>query len=402
MRIWFSWAGMKETMFKKVLKSYDYALIVAPILLCLFGLVMIYSSSMVVAVDKHEGAPDLFFAKQVKWFILSLFAYLFTLAVPYKIYKRFLKLIFFGAPFVLLVVLLFGKATNNAQSWLNFGQVGFQPAEFVKLGVIIYLAGVFSNKQSYIEKFWPAFGPPLLFIGFIFLLVYKQPDLGTALLILAISGMIIICSGIRLKHLGGLFVVAIVGGLILYPLLSEEQLNRFTAAYDPFNEEVANQDGYQLINSYIAIASGGITGQGLGKSIQKFGYLPEPHTDFIMSIISEELGIFGVGFVLCILSYIIWKGFAVAMRATDSFGSLLAIGVSAMIGIQSVVNIGGLTGVLPITGVPLPFVSYGGSSLVLVMLSIGILNNISMFTKLKLVKNQTSTNSQPSKRSNTY
>lgn len=389
-------------MVKKMLKSYDYTLVLAPIILSIFGIMMIYSSSMVVAVDKYEGSPDLFFMKQLKWFFLGLFVYIAVLAFPYKVYKRFLKLIFFGAPILLVCVFLFGKATNNAQSWINFGQIGFQPAEFIKLGVIIYLAGVFSNKQSYIDRFAPAFGPPLAFIFLIFILVYKQPDLGTALLIIAISGMIIICSGIRIKHLSRLIAVGLIAILIFYPLLTDEQLNRFTAAYDPFNEKIAEKDGYQLINSYIAIAAGGITGEGLGKSIQKFGYLPEPHTDFIMSIISEELGIFGVGFVLFMLVFIIWKGFSVAMKAIDPFGSLLAIGISGMIGIQSIVNLGALTGMLPITGVPLPFVSYGGSSLVLLMVSMGILNNIAMYSKLKTAQQQNAVDKKSVKLSNTY
>ncbi|HHY73894.1 MAG TPA: FtsW/RodA/SpoVE family cell cycle protein [Bacillus bacterium] len=366
-------------MVKKIIKSYDYTLVLAPIILSLFGIIMIYSSSMVVAVDEYEGTPDLFFLKQLRWFFLGVLIYMFFLIFPYKIYKRFLKLIFFGAPIILIAVLLFGTTTNNATR----GFLGFQPAEFIKLGVIIYLAGVFSNKQSYIERFAPAFGPPLTFIFIIFFLVYKQPDLGTALLILATAGMIIICSGIRLKHLSRLMLVAVVGAILLYPFLSEVQLGRITAAYNPFHEDIADKNGYQLINSYIAIAAGGVTGEGLGKSIQKFGYLPEPHTDFIMAIISEELGIFGVGFVLFMLLFIVWKGFTVAMKANDPFGSLIAIGISGMIGIQSFVNIGALTGLLPITGVPLPFVSYGGSSLVLIMISMGILNNIAMYAKLK-------------------
>lgn len=371
-------------MVKKMLKSYDYTLVLAPIILSIFGIVMIYSSSMVVAVDKYEGSPDLFFLKQLKWLILGIFVYIMVLVFPYKAYKRLLKLIFFGAPILLGSVLLFGKATNNAQSWI----FGFQPAEFMKLGVIIYLAGVFSNKQSYIQKFIPAFGPPLMFIFLIFILVYKQPDLGTALLILAISGMIIFCSGIRLKHLSRLILVGIISAAFFYPLLTDEQLNRFTAAYDPFHEGIAERDGYQLINSYIAIAAGGVTGEGLGKSIQKFGYLPEPHTDFIMSIVSEELGIFGVGFVLFMLTFIVWRGFSVAVKSQDPFGSLIAIGISGMIGVQSIVNLGALTGLLPITGVPLPFVSYGGSSLVLLMISMGIINNIAMFSRLKVSEKQ--------------
>lgn len=373
-------------MVKKMLKSYDYTLVLAPIILSIFGIVMIYSSSMVVAVDKYEGTPDLFFMKQLKWLILGIFVYIMVLAFPYKAYKRLLKLIFFGAPILLGSVLLFGVVTNNAKSWI----FGFQPAEFMKLGVIIYLAGVFSNKQSYIQNFRQAFVPPLIFIFIIFFLVYKQPDLGTALLILAIAGMIIVCSGIRLKHLSRLILVAVIGVVLFYPFLTEEQLNRFAAAYDPFHEEIADRDGYQLINSYIAIAAGGVTGEGLGRSIQKFGYLPEPHTDFIMSIISEELGIFGVGFVLFMLTFIVWKGFTVAVKSPDPFGSLIAIGISGMIGIQAFVNLGALTGLLPITGVPLPFVSYGGSSLVLLLISMGILNNIAMFSRLKASENHNS------------
>lgn len=368
------------------LLSYDYLLIFTPILLSLFGVVMIYSSSMVWAVMEHDGSPDLFFKRQLKWFFLSILAFFIFLNIPYRFYLRFRKLIFFGSPLILLLVLVSGRTAGNAQSWLSIGSIGFQPSEFVKLGLIIYLAGVFSKKQAYIDRFWPAFGPPLIFTGLIFVLIFVQPDLGTGVLILFIAFVITVCAGLRMKHFLFLSLVGVIGMVCLMPFLSGEQLSRFDAAYDPFHEERIQGDGYQLVNSYLAIASGGLAGQGLGQSIQKFGYLPEPHTDFIMAIIAEELGVLGVAYVLLSLIFIVVKGFRLALIHPDSFAGLLAIGISTMIGIQAFVNLGALTGVLPITGVPLPFVSYGGSSLLLLMISLGILNNISLNVNLNSLK----------------
>lgn len=372
---------------KHKLQSYDYLLIIAPILLSLFGVVMVYSSSMVWAVMESEGTPDLFYEKQLKWFLLSLFAFLIFLNIPYRFYLRFVKLIFFGSPFLLLLVLMTGRTAGNAQSWLSFGAIGFQPSEFIKLGLIIYLAAVFSRKQSYIDRFWPAFGPPLIFTAVIFLLIFIQPDFGTGALILFIAFVITFCAGLRKKHFLMLIALGIAGIILIFPFLSDEQLSRFAAAYDPFHEQRLQGDGYQLVNSYIAIAAGGLTGQGLGNSIQKFGYLPEPHTDFIMAIIAEELGVSGVIIVLLTLGFIVTKGFRIAIIHPDPFACLVAIGISTMIGIQTFVNLGALTGLLPITGVPLPFISYGGSSLLLLMISMGILNNISLNANLTLRQN---------------
>ena len=372
---------------KKVLKSFDFPLFIAPILLSLFGVIMVYSASMVVAVMRYDVLPDFFYSRQFQWFWLSLIVYITFTFIPYRNYLKLIKLIFFGSLFLLIFVLIKGEIGGNAQSWINLFGINFQPAEFVKLGLIIYLAAVFSRKLSYIENFWLAFGPPLIFTMFIFVLIFLQPDLGTGLIILAISFVMIACAGLRLKHFIAITLTGIIGLFIMFPFLSEEQLSRFSAAYDPFQEGIASKGGYQLINSYLAIASGGLIGQGLGESIQKYGYLPEPHTDFIMAVIAEELGIFGVSFVLFMLLFIVVKGFRLAMKSKDSYAGLLAIGISSMIGIQAVVNLGAITGLLPITGVPLPFISYGGSSLLLLMVSMGILNNIAI--KVNLQKKST-------------
>jgi cell division protein FtsW len=196
-----------------------------------------------------------------------------------------------------------------------------------------------------------------------------------------------LCSGTALKSILKLVACVVAFGILISPLaimnglFSEEQLSRFIGVADPFTH--ADGDGYQLVNSFYAIGSGGLSGLGLGQSVQKYGYLPESHTDFIMSVIAEELGIFGVIFVLLLLTFIVLKGFSIARKCQDPFGSLLAVGISSMIAIQAMINLGGLTGLIPITGVPLPFISYGGSSILLLLISMGLLVNVSMFTKYR-------------------
>ncbi|MFZ3588087.1 FtsW/RodA/SpoVE family cell cycle protein [Bacillus sp. DJP31] len=375
-------------MLKKMFQLYDYKIIIAVFLLCLFGLVMIYSSSAVIAVSRYEFDYNYFFLKQRNSLILASLVFIFTMILPYRIYYKFFKIIALGSIVILALVYMIGTTANNAQSWISIGGFGLQPGEFVKIGVIVYLAAIFSKKQAYINEFGTAVLPPLIFTVIIFSLVFFQPDLGTAVLIAMIAVVLTLCSGMNMKNVIKLLAMGAILIAILIPsatiILSDEQLSRIGAAYDPFADP--EDSGMQLINSYIAIGSGGVTGLGLGNSVQKSGYLPESHTDFIMAIISEELGIFGVGFVLLLLSFIVLKGFILARKCEDPFGSLLAIGISSMIGIQAFVNLGALTGLLPVTGVPLPFVSFGGSSLLALMASMGVLLNISMFVNYRKLK----------------
>lgn len=374
-------------MLKKLFKNYDYSLVVAMVLLVAFGLIMIYSSSMVVTVIEFDPPrPSYhFFVKQLQWLAVGTIAFLITMLMPYKIYERLMKPIIVVSFILLIAVLFVGSVYNYGQRWISIGGFTVQPSEIVKIGLIIYLAAIFSRKQGYIEDFKKAVLPPLIVISVFFFLVYKQPDLGTAIIIVGISGVMIICSGMKGKHLFSLIGLCIVVvSLIATSLsvfLSEEQLSRITGAYDPFSDP--EDSGYHLINSYMAIASGGILGRGLGNSIQKYGFLPEPYTDFIMAIVIEELGVFGTIFVIGLLAFIVFKGFMIGIRSKDTFGSLLAIGISSLIAIQAFVNLGAISGVLPITGAPLPFISYGGSFLVLIMLSMGILVNISAFVNMK-------------------
>ncbi|WP_040204766.1 FtsW/RodA/SpoVE family cell cycle protein [Neobacillus jeddahensis] len=375
-------------MVKKILKSYDYTLIIAIILLCAFGLVMIYSSSMASAVQRYGYQPDFFYQKQKVWLLLFMLIFVFMAIIPYKImnYTQVLVLIVVASLVLLLGLFAFGVVKNNAQSWYQIGTFLFQPSEFVKLAVIIYLAAVYAKKQAYINQFNKGVLPPLVYLFIVCALIIFQPDFGTAFIIMVIASMIILCSGMNFKSIGKLLIMGLV---VLLPVIlvswgkffSQEQLSRFAVLENPFSDKYIKDAGFHLANSYIAIGSGGVNGLGLGKSIQKLGYLPESHTDFIMAVIAEELGIWGVGFVILLLGYIVLRGIYIGLQCKDPFGSLLAIGISSMIGIQTFINLAGVSGLIPLTGVPLPYISYGGSSLLMLAFATGILVNVSMFVK---------------------
>jgi len=356
------------------LKEFDYAMFIAPILLSAFGLLMIYSSSMVTAIVEGHSSTY-YLMKQFQWFVLGLAGMIFASFFPYKNYQKMMKIIMVIVIVLLVGVLIFGETRNNARSWFSLGPISLQPAEFAKIGLLMYLAYIYSKKQAYISQFGKAVVPPLVFMVFVLLLIVAQPDIGTASIILLIACTVIFSSGIRFRHLALLFLV--IGAFLIAAIpfmITEVRINRFIGAYQPF--QAPDTAGYHLIQSYLAISGGGIFGEGLGQSVQKLGYLMEAHTDFIMAVIVEELGIFGVLIVFGLLAIIVLRGLHFARKSKDSFGSLLAIGISSMIAIQAMINLGAISGILPITGVPLPFVSYGGSSLLVLMFSVGILNNI--------------------------
>lgn len=360
-------------------KDFDFTLMIAPILLAAFGIVMIYSSSMVSAIV--EGMSSTYYMmKQLQWFILGLIGMIFASIFPYKNYQKLMKPIMLVVIVMLAGVLFFGETRNNARSWFSLGPLSLQPAEFAKIGLIMYLSSIYAKKQSYIDDFGKAVVPPLVVTVITLLLIVFQPDIGTASIILLIASTVIFSSGIRFKHLLFLFMVVAVLLLAALPfMVTEVRINRFIGAYQPF--QAPDTAGYHLIQSYLAIGGGGLWGEGLGQSVQKLGYLMEAHTDFIMAIIVEELGIFGVALVLGLLAIIVLRGLHFAKRSKDNFGSLLAVGISSMVAIQAIINLGAISGILPITGVPLPFVSYGGSSLLVLMFSMGVLNNIARTVK---------------------
>ena len=376
-------------MFKKILKCYDYKFIAALIVLSLIGLIMVYSASMVTAISRYGVSGDYFYKKQKLALIAGFILFTLAAIVPYKIYqeKAVLKFLLGVAISLLILVLAFGHTAGNAQSWFKIGPIAIQPLEITKLTLIIYLAAVFANKQEYINDLKRAILPPMVVVLFICFLIILQPDYGGVLLILGTVAAIVLCSGISKKSILKISLLGLIGTLVMLAVLlvtgnmdllfSPGRLARFTGFLHPFENQQG--DGYQLVNSYVAIGNGGILGMGLGQGIQKTGYLPESHTDFVMAIIAEELGFWGVLLVLGLLFFIIFKGLKTAIKCRDPFGALLAIGISVMIAVQVFVNLGAVTGLLPITGVTLPFISFGGSSLTLLMLAAGILTNVSMF-----------------------
>lgn len=361
------------------LRNYDFTLIITPILLAAFGMVMIYSASMVTAVVEGHGSTYYLF-KQIQWFGLGLISFVICSIFPYKYYQKLIKVIVLFVIILLVGLFLFGTNVNNANSWYVFGPVSLQPAEFAKLGIIMYLASVYSKRQAYINEFSKAVVPPLLLSAIIIGLIVMQPGLGTAFIIFVIACSVIFSSGIRFKHLFILIGIGITILVVSIPkMVTDVRVARFTGAYQPF--QTPDTGGYHLIQSYLAIGGGGLTGEGLGQSVQKLGYLMEAHTDFIMAVIAEELGFFGVIIVIGMIATIVLRGMYISRKCKDSFGALLAIGISTMVGIQAFVNLGAISGVLPITGVTLPFISYGGSSLLVLMTSMGILNNVAVAVK---------------------
>ncbi|MGD7043550.1 FtsW/RodA/SpoVE family cell cycle protein [Jeotgalibacillus proteolyticus] len=380
-------------MLKRMFKSYDYSLLVVYMLLGIFGVVMVYSAGMVYAVEVLDQSADFFYNAQRRNLLIGLIGFAVMALIPYKLYREKIMMILILVLMfsLLLLVQLFGANINNAQSWLQLGSFQLQPSEFAKLGIIVYLSAIYAKKYTYINEFNRGVMPPLTVLVATCFLVAMEPDFGTAAIIFVIGMSVIISSGMKFKNM---LKLAGIGGalaaffsLILFVfkrdafqrIFSEERIGRFAAYTDPFAH--INDNGWQLVGSYYAIGNGGLWGSGLGQSVQKLGYLPEPHTDFIMAIISEELGIAGVGFVLLGLAYIVLKGIFIGIKSKDRFGKMLAIGIASMIGIQAFINLGGMSGVIPITGVPLPFISYGGSSLILLSLAMGLLLNVSMFVK---------------------
>ncbi|WP_208589376.1 FtsW/RodA/SpoVE family cell cycle protein [Gracilibacillus suaedae] len=360
---------------KQKTKTFDFLLMISPLLLAGFGVVMVYSASMVTSVVVREDPAYSLALKQAMYLLIGLGFFLFASFFKYTLYLKLTKWIVLIMFISLIWVDFFGNTLNNAKSWVAIGPFSVQPAEFVKIGLIIYLAAIYTKKLNYIDDFFKAVIPPLIITSALTALIIKQPDVGTAAIVFAIACTVIFSSGIKFKHLSllvltGLIVLSAVG----LHMVSDERISRFTGAYQPF-EDIAG-DGYQLIQSYIAIGTGGLSGVGIGQGIQKLGYLTQAESDFIMAVIAEELGLFGVLFVLVNLSIIVIRGLFIAKKCENPFGTLLAIGISSMVGIQAVVNLGAISGLLPITGVPLPFVSAGGSSLIMLLFSVGILNNI--------------------------
>ncbi len=351
----------------------DFLLLFLTVFLVCFGLVMIFSASSPSAVYFHDNAWR-YAQRQGIFACIGLIAMLFCMAIPYQIWKKSAPLLILTSVVLLLMVLLFGTRVDGAVRWFSMGGFNFQPSEFAKLAIIIYLAAMISRKGEKIRHFSQGLLPILIVIGIILALILKQPDFGTLLILLSITLIIISFGGVDFRHLFLLGII-LVPVLVYLAVSKSYRLKRISSFLNPMED--LSGSGYQLSQSLYALGHGGWTGTGLGQSIQKLFYLPAAHTDFIFSVIGEELGFFGAALIVIVFMLFVWRGFVAAIRCNNMFGMLMGVGIVSMIIVQVLLNIGAVTGSLPITGVTLPFISYGGSSLILSMASTGILLSIS-------------------------
>ncbi|QDI91228.1 putative lipid II flippase FtsW [Salicibibacter halophilus] len=355
-------------------KSFDWVLIATVFALSVFGLIMVYSASYPLSIDLFDSSTY-YIVRQLIYFGLGIIIFAVLMNFRYHYFKMLSPYIIAVSVVLLLLVVFIGVAENEATRWVNIGGISMQPSELVKLGVIIYLAQVYSQKQKYIDRFATGVAPPLIVVVALFTLILLQPDLGTAVMILLVGGVIVFLSGARFRHLA--FLGTLSAAVVLFLVTQADyRMNRILAFRDPFAYD--DSFGLQLIQSYISLANGGLTGTGFGQSVQKLGYLPEAHTDFILAIIAEETGWIGVGFVILCFLVIGFRGLIIGARCKNLFGSLLAYGIVFQLMFQFIFNAGAVSGLLPITGIPLPFVSYGGTSLIVSLASAAILVNISL------------------------
>jgi cell division protein FtsW len=355
------------------LKS-DKILFLATLLLVCSSVVVVYSASAALAMNKFDQ-PYFFLIKQGMWAALGLAAMTIAMRFDYRNYRE--------APFVwlalgvvtfALIAVLFVPPINGSRRWFGIGGFGVQPSELAKLSAIVFIAALLERRMNRIDELAYALAPIAVVIGGLVCLILLEPDLGTAMTVLLIAVTMVFAAGISYRYVVG----AILCGLpIIYFILmgAAYRRRRLMAFWDPWSDPLG--DGFQVIQSMIAVGSGGVLGRGFMSGVQKLFYLPEPHTDFIYAVIGEEFGLFGTTIVMACFVMIAWRGFRIATQAPDRFGAFLAVGLTTMIAVQALFNISVVLGLVPTKGIPLPFVSFGGSSLLISLLGMGILLNVS-------------------------
>jgi cell division protein FtsW len=359
--------------------SYDLGLLFITLALMGIGLVMLYSSSSIIAQERF-GDSMYFVKKQIFFALIGVAVLILSKNLPYVIYRRSVYLILALSLLSLIIVLLpqIGHRVGGARRWLRLGPLSIQPAEFAKLALIIYISYSLAKKEARVREFSVGYVPHLVVTAVFVGLVLLQPDLGTAVTFAILVFVLLFIAGVRLRYL-------LATGLALTPLLAlaiaqtSYRWQRLLAFLNPWRDP--SDTSFQLLHSLLALGSGGPFGVGLGSGQQKLFYLPEPHTDFILAVIGEETGIVGVSIVLSLYALLVYKGVKVALKAPDRYGTFLAFGLTLVIGLQALINSAVVMGLLPTKGLPLPFISYGGSSLLTNLAAMGILMNISSYSR---------------------
>ncbi len=352
----------------------DPLLLFPALLLTGFGVVMVYSASSAIALDKFQ--TDFYFMKkQVIFALVGLAAMIGVRFIPYTFYRKNPYLILAVSMILLAAVIIsgLGHTAGGAARWLKIGPVSFQPSEFARIAMVIYLAYSLDKKKERIREAFIGFIPHVVMLGFMIGIIALQPDFGSIAILAVLTWAMLFAGGVRLLHLVG-SLVPFLPALYIYMISADYRIQRLKSFWDPWKYH--SDEGYQIVHSLMAFGTGGIWGTGIGQGFQKLFYLPEPHTDFIFSVIGEETGLVGVLTVIMLYGIILWQGFKISIDAVGRFESLLAFGLTVSMGIQICINTGVSLGLLPAKGLALPFLSYGGSSMLMSMVTIGILMNI--------------------------
>lgn len=362
----------------------DFIMFITVMLLVVIGVVMVYSASSYYSFfsKKYNYDSMFFLKKQLMWAILGSTFMIFAIKIDYHKLKKYTPIMII-ATIGLLIAVLFSKEVNGARRWINLGFATIQPSEIAKYIVVLILAKMIEEKGEKMKTFWSGVIPCLCIAGFFSGMVLLQKNLSIASVIMIVSLIILFASGSKMSHLLMITVPLFLAG-VAATVFEPYRLKRLMSFRNPWADP--KETGYQLIQSLLALGSGGIFGMGLGKSRQKCFYIPEPHNDFIFSVIGEELGLIGCVLIIFLYLVFIWRGIRTALRAKDIYGTVLAVGITSVVAIQAIINIAVVSGSMPVTGVPLPFISYGGSSLIFNMFAMGILLNITRQTENKKIR----------------
>ena len=357
-------------------KPLDFILLITVLILLGLGIITVLSASSPTALAE-KGDSYKYLKRQAVSALIGLVC-MFTISkIDYKVWQRNYKVIYTFCLLLLLSVGLFGTASGGAKRWLNLGPLSFQPSELAKVGVIIFYAAWLTKNKDKLKSINDGFIKPLLYIvPAIAIVLILQNHFSATLVICSLVVILMILAGCRIRYFILFGVpIAVIGVAAIFFAGQGFRLQRVLTFFDPWQD--AAGDGWQIIQSLYAIGSGGLFGVGLGDSKQKYLYIPEPHNDFIFSVLAEELGFIGCALVIILFAILIWRGITISMKAPDMFGSLLAAGITSMIAIQVLINIAVVTSSMPVTGMALPFFSYGGTALIIILSSVGILLSVS-------------------------
>ena len=358
--------------------SIDFTLLIVLLILLSLGLIMVLSASSPKSLSDY-GTSYHFFLRQLIFALAGLFAMMIISKIDYRFYQKFYKIAWIVSVILLVLVLLIGRTVNDAKRWIYITEsLSFQPSEIVKFLMIIFYAGILTKNRKELDNFWRGLVIHFCMILPIVVLLLFQPHFSAVIVIVATCSMMMIMAGCKFWQFASCGATIGIPAIISIVMMAPYRLKRVTTFLNPWSDPL--KSGWQVIQSLYAIGSGGLFGLGLGESNQKYLYLSEPQNDFIFAIIAEELGFVGCVTVIILFAIMIWRGILIAMKAPDMFGSLIAVGITTLIAIQVIINIAVVTSSMPVTGMPLPFFSYGGTSLMILLCEVGVLLNISRAT----------------------